>query len=353
MASGIWYSIKYNRIKNACLTGINYDEEGNFSVDETVHEHNIFLRPLDGIVDEAKWGRISCRLFSSEEMVCYTYILTTDATETYFDDIGAYRNIEEYLCDPEVDSYAKVRFMTEHGAKRLVNNDDALLYDLNGRYMFIAMEFMGFGDARVEKLRVDAVGDNFMAAFPQVYQERNSFFHRFLSVFSSIYNDISDENEKLYEILDLDKCSTDLLEMYGSWFGIDLSGGFLSEDVLRTIVKEAYQLNRMKGTKKAIERILEIILGEPVVMFENRKQGGGVFDITVLVNRTLTEDLRHQLTFILDQFKPLRCRVRLLQMEKDAVMDGNSYLDMNATIPSEKNVVLDQETLYDGVITLT
>lgn len=353
MANGIWYSINYNKINNACLTGLKYDEDGVLSVDESVHEHSIFLRPLDGVTDEAEWGRISCRLFSDEEMVCYTYILATDTKESFFDDIAAYRSIEEFLCDPEVDSYAKVRFLMDRGARRLVNCDDALLYDINGRYLFIAMEFMGFGSARIENLRVNAVGDNFMAAFPQVYQERNSFFHRFLSVFSSVYNDISDENEKLYEILDLDKCSPELLEMYGSWFGIDLSGGFLSENILRTIVKEAYQLNRMKGTKKAIERILEIILEEPVVMFENRRQGGGVYDVTVLVSKPLTEDLRHQLTFMLDQFKPLRCRIRLLQMEKDAVMDGNSYLDMNATIPGEKNVVLDQETLYDGVITLT
>ena len=39
-------------------------------------------------------------------------------------------------------------------------------------------------------------------------------------------------------------------------------------------------------------------------------------------------------------------------MEKEAVMDGNSYLDLNAAIPSEKHVVLDEEALYDGAITL-
>ncbi len=191
-----------------------------------------------------------------------------------------------------------------------------------------------------------------MGAFPDVYRERNSFFHRFLSVFSSIYNDISEQNEKLYEMLDLDKCSPELLEMYGSWFGIDLKGGALPEEVLRVIVKEAYMLNRMKGTKWAIERILEIMLGDDVVMYENRMSGGGIFDVTILVNRKLTEQLRHQLMFLLDQFKPLRTRIRILQMEKEAVMDGNSYLDMNAAIPSEKHVVLDEEAIYDGAITL-
>ena len=87
-------------------------------------------------------------------------------------------------------------------------------------------------------------------------------------------------------------------------------------------------------------------------MYENRLNDGGIFEVTVLVNRRLTEQLRHQLLFLLDQFKPLRTRIRILQMEKEAVMDGNSYLDMNAAIPSEKHVVLDQEAIYDGAITL-
>jgi hypothetical protein len=56
--------------------------------------------------------------------------------------------------------------------------------------------------------------------------------------------------------------------------------------------------------------------------------------------------------FLLDQFRPLRTRIRLLQMEKEAVMDGNSYLDMNAAIPKQKHVVLDEEAIYDGAITL-
>ena len=352
MAEGIWYSIKYNRIKNACIKGMTYDESGNIYLDESAYEHSIFFGPLAGVVDGSEWGRLKCSLVSSEEMVCYTYILATDATEVISDE-GESRSIEELLCDPDIDTYTKVSLMSASGAKRFVNGEDELLYDINGRYLFIGMELMGYGKATVSNIRVSATGDNFMATFPQVYQERNSFFHRFMSVFSSIYNDIGEENEKLYEILHLDRCSPELLDMYGSWFGIDLAGGFLSEDALRTIVKEAYQLNRMKGTKKGIERILEIILGEPAVLFENRMQGGGVYDVTVLIKKKMTEELRHQLTFMLDQFKPLRVRIRLLQMEKDAIMDANSYLDMNATIPAEKNVVLDQETLYDGFITLT
>ena len=352
MANDVWYSIRGNRIKSGLVKGFTYDDDGKLTLNEGEFEHYVFLKALDGVSEDSDWGRLSLDLLSSDEMVCYTYILVTNRTDI-MTDYGALISIDELLCDPDVSTYDKITFMMDSGAKRLVNAQDALLYDLNGRYLYMAIEMMGSGAASIEHIRVSAVGDNFMYAFPEVYQERNSFFHRYLSVFSSVYNDISELSEKLYEMLDLDKCSKELLEMYGSWFGIDLKGGFLEEDVLRQIVKEAYVLNRMKGTYRGLERVLEIVLGEEVVLLENRMQGGDVFGITVLVNRRLTEELRHQITFMANQFKPLRVKLRILQMEKEAVMDGNSYLDMNASIPSEKRLVLDEETLYDGVITLT
>ncbi len=351
MANDIWYSIKNNRIKQGWIQGFNLRDENVLELDENQRDHFVFLKPVDGVEDDASWGRLSCSLLLSEEIVCYIYVIASNTLDIVVSE-GQSVNLDRIFYDNNMDVFEKVSLLTNLGAKRFVNTQDVLLYDFSGRYLLIAVEMLGHGKASIGNIRVGVRGDNFTQAFPEIYRERNSFFHRYMSIFSSIYNDISEQNDKLYEMLDLDKCSVDLLEMYGSWFGIDLRGGFLPEDVLRTIVKEAYQLNRMKGTRKVLERILEIMLGEDAVLLENRLQDGGIFDVTILVNRKLTEELRHQLTFLLDQFKPIRTRIRLLQMEKEAVMDGNSYLDMNATIPAEKHVVLDEEALYDGAITL-
>ena len=351
MANDIWYSIKNNRIKQGYVEGFNILDDNILELDETKRDHFIFLRPVDGVNDGATWGRLSCNLLLSEEIVCYIYVIASDTQDIVIGE-GESVSLDEVLSGSDYDTFKKVSLLSNLGAKRMVNTDDFLLYDLQGRYLFIAVEMLGNGKASIGNIRVGVRGDNFTGAFPEVYRERNSFFHRYMSIFSSIYNDISEQNDKLYEMLDLNKCSPELLEMYGSWFGIDLRGGFLSEDVLRTIVKEAYLLNRMKGTRWVLERILEIMLGDDAVLLENRLQDGGIFDVTILINRKLTEELRHQLTFLLDQFKPIRTNIRLLQMEKEAIMDGNSYLDMNATIPAEKHVVLDEEALYDGAITL-
>lgn len=351
MANDIWYTIKNNRLKQGYVEGFELQGNDTLVLDNKATNHFAFLKPVDGVDDASLWGRLSCRMLLSEEIVCYIYIIAFDSPYIVIP-TKEQINLESYLYDPGVDSHDKIRLLVELGAKRFVNTSDVLLYDLKGRFLVMAIEVAGFGDASIGRIRIGARGDNFTGAFPEVYQERNSFFHRYMSIFSSIYNDISEENEKLYEMLDLDKCTKEQLEMYGSWFGIDLRGGFLSEEVLRKIVKEAYQLNRMKGTKWAIERILNIMLGEDAILLENRLQDGRIFDVTIMINRKISEELRHQLTFILDQFKPLRTKIRLLQMEKEAIMDGNSYLDVNASIPKEKHVVLDEESIYDGAITL-
>ena len=351
MAYDVWYSIRNNRIKQGQITGFQVEGGNNLIFDKTARDHYIFLKPIDGVVDDSAWGRFTCDLGLSEEMVFYVYVYASNALEITTGP-GTALNLGEFLTDKSIDFYKRIGALTQLGAKRFVNTDDFLLYDIRGRYLFIAIEMLGVGDAHIGSIRVGARGDNFMGSFPEVYRERNSFFHRYLSIFSSVYNDISEQNEKLYEMLDLDKCSPELLEMYASWFGINLKGGALPEKVLRAVVKDAYQLNRMKGTRWSIERILEIMLGEDFMLYENRLSDGKLYDVTVLVNRRLTEQLRHQLVFLLDQFRPLRVKIRLLQMEKEAVMDGNSYLDVNATIPAEKHLVLDEEAIYDGAITL-
>ncbi len=351
MANDIYYSVKKNRIKKGCIKGFILEEDGRLIFDKEAREHSIFFRPFDGVEAGSTWGRLSCSLLLSEQIVCYIYVIAYDNVDFSVDN-GKHDSLTSYLCDPEEQTNKKIQMLQSLGAKRFVNTDDALLYELSGRFLFIGIEMMGAGDASIENIRVGVRGDEFMEAFPAVYQERNNFLHRYLSVFSSIYNDYSEQNDRLYEMLDLDKCDAELLEMYGSWFGIDLKGGFLPEETLRSIVKDAYKLNRMKGTKWAIERIMEIIVGDDFVLLENRLQNGGIFDVTILINQKLSEELRHQLMFLLDQFRPLRTRIRLLQMEKEAVMDGNSYLDMNAAIPRQKSVVLDEEAMYDGAITL-
>lgn len=207
-----------------------------------------------------------------------------------------------------------------------------------------------------------------MNTFPEVYRERGSFFHRYLSVFSSIYEDFQEEIEELPRLLDLDTCPAFLLPVYASWLGLAVGDNFLEEPVLRTLVKEAFSLNRIKGTKAALLRIARIVLGEDVVVLErnvmgayiekeevpqmNRLYGRTAQDVTILVGRPLTEVKRSQLLFLLEQFSPVRARLHVVCLKRACVLDSYSYLDWNAMVPWQGQGRLDREQEMDGAVCL-
>ncbi len=363
--AGVQYSIKKNRLKCSCITGFEIAENNSLILKKEDIFHNVFLPPLDGMQKENTWGRLSFNIKIDEDMIYYAYVLATD-DETFLDRENKLVNLKDVLMKPDEDASMKIALMQKLGATRFIGLDDVLLYELSGRFFYLAFEVFGEGNATISDIKVDAIGDTFMDAFPEIYRERNSFFHRYLSIFSSIYNDMQYDIDNMHEILDLDSCPAELLELYSSWMGIDVHGGFLSEEVLRKLVKELYDLNKMKGTKSAIKRLLEIVLGCEFIIIEHsfmhnnnddiEIQGvlekGSVYDVTVLVKGKISEELQHQVSFLLDQFKPARCMIKLIQMDNNATLDANAFLDMNAQIPHEKKFILDKDVSLDGIITL-
>ncbi len=362
------YSIKKNRIKSGCVTGFDVTEDVRLVYSPDSMYHGIFLRGIDGGDTGRGWGRLSFDAKCSENMIYSVYVFATDVKERRREDRAEIFDLDVFLSDETVEVPEKISLFKRLGAKRHVGSGDILMYDLEGRYLYVAIEAMGEGELTISSLSVDSEGDNFMATYPEIYRERNSFLHRYLSVFSSIYNDYGIDIENLPKILDLDTCPEELLITYGGWMGIDLKGGFLEVDVLRDLVKEAYSLNRMKGTKRAMERILEIILREPAIVIEHNQvrswiqndnlevpanfKAKGIYDVTILVKKHLTEELRHQIFFVLDQFKPVRTRINISQLDETPTTDSNTYLDVNFVLPSESGAVLDEDFAMDGTIVL-
>ena len=360
------YTIRKNRIKAGCITGFTCDEEGRLVLEESTRSNGVFLKGIDGARPDAEWGRLSFAAQCSENRAFSVYVLAVNQKVREVE--GVTVDLDFILTDPDFPIESKRNILLKLGAYRYIGRSDILLYDLKGQYLYIAILAAGNGALTISHMIVDSTGDNFMATFPEVYRERNSFFHRFISVFSSIYNDFERDIDGLPRLLDPDVCPKELLIVYGSWLGIDLEGGSLDEQQMRAFVREAYQLNRLKGTKRAIERVLEIILGKPAVVIEHNRlrswiredkievpegfQTQGVYDVTVMVPGKLTEELRHRIVFMLNQFKPLRTRISIVQMDETATADSRTYLDINSRLPEEHEAELDSGLTLDGTVIL-
>ncbi len=361
------YSIRENRIKRGSRAGLSYDpESGVLCLTHDDMYHSLFLRGIDSMDREAPWGRLFFDLETEGDVICCAYAVALDNNIVEYQ--GKEVILDDFLTDDSITVADRFYMLKDLGTRRYVGENDILLYEYSGRYLYVAIDIKGDGEARISNMVVDSTGDNFMNTFPEVYRERNSFFHRYVSIFSSIYNDFGRDIESLPEILDLNTCPVEMLIEYGSWMGIDLKGGFLPEDVIRNIVKESYELNKMKGTKKGLLRLMTLILGEEPVIIEHNLvrawlneenneyppdfKPKGIYDVTILVNKRITEELRHQIIYMVDQFKPVRTRINIAQMDENVIIDSNTYLDVNSKLPEKKNAILDGSLSLDGTVVL-
>ena len=201
-----------------------------------------------------------------------------------------------------------------------------------------------------------------METLPEVYQEYGSFYHRYLSVFSTLFMELQHKIENAHDVFDLDKASAEVLALFGKWLGIDVSGNFLSEEKLRLLIKEAYTLNRMKGTKKALERLTEIVLGEKTIILEKNclhseasldanyesLYGSGMNDVTMLIKTHVPENQKSQLMFLIKQFVPVRCNLNIRFLDESSGLDNHMYLDMNTQVGEMKSGELDVRQSMDG-----
>lgn len=362
--AGASYSIKKNRLEKGYYPGFRLEDNGVLISICEDGVHQVYLKAIDSAQRDSSWGRFWFHGVFAENMVFYVYAAAMN--EEVFNRNGQKVQIEEFLCSGQETSLIKKEFMRQAGAVRAVNQSDILLYQLKGRYLYLMIEVIGKGDCRISDIQVDVQGDNFMNTFPEIYRETNGFFHRFLSVFSSIYNDFETDILNLPQMLDIDTCPGKLLPAYAGWLGIDVGDDFLEEKILRQLVKEAYQLNRIKGTKAALKRVAEIVLSEEVLVLERnamedfvdmkqredfgRMYGNTMYEVTILVKNIISEVQRSQLLFLLNQFKPVRARLHIILLKKTGVLDSYSYLDMNAGIPGQETGRLDEQKELDNMI---
>lgn len=353
--AGIHYSIKQNRLKKALLHGMEYRDGGVLYAAE--EESCYFVLPvLDSGVEDCPWGRLRFELSMSEHAICYLYAAASNQKQG-----------QEKLLNPEIGLYEKKKQIQSMRGLCFINKPDVLLYEITGRYLFIMVEVIGKGTA-ISNLRADAPGDNFMQTFPEVYREKNSFFHRYLSVYSSIYNDFQEKLDMRGELLPIDEAPLFLLELYAKWLGIDVNGGYLGEKILRELLLAAPELLRRKGTAYCIEQLCMILLGEkPVIAERGRMQpyvrreerarydslyGESPYDVTLFFQCYVEEKKKEQLFHLLGQFKPVRCRLHIVFLEPVGVLDEHSYLDKNAVIFMQEEGILDAAQDADGTIIL-
>jgi phage tail-like protein len=100
----------------------------------------------------------------------------------------------------------------------------------------------------------------------------NPFLRSFSLIFEDIADSIRDPVVAFEHFLDADVAPTAFVRWMGEWLGVSIDGS-LPEPRQRRVLEAAGKTLEWRGTKRALQGMLESLVGSPVEIFEH----GGVF----------------------------------------------------------------------------
>ena len=320
--------------------------------------HSAFLCGLDSAQPGCNWGRLSlnCRLSPESMLIVRAFASDQDAVIRNNEVV----RVDDFLTDPTIPEKEKQRLFTLAGGLEQSGMRDVLLTGQTGRWLWLYLELAGEDEHVLENMRVYVPEDHFFRTFPQTYQTDNDFFRRYISIFSTMYQEFQEKIDALPEVLDVDTAPEELLPVFASWMGLETDEMLFSSEELRRLLKIAPQLMERKGSKWAVETAVRLLVPEKVYIVERNLlmpdqcrseelYGQSVFDFTVMVGQKMDEKLRLRLQFLIDQFKPIRSRYRIVFLEDRGGLDSFMYLDVNGAMLQNTAGTLDDGKALTGM----
>lgn len=360
------YNIGSNRIARGLMQGLCLYADGTLGSIKGAGRHSLFLGHLDSSERDCVWGRFVFDLKTENDAVLIVRAFASNELE--FMRSGEVSSFDSFLLDANEPIANKEKLFAAMGASKFTDSSDLLLYEQKGRYLWLFIDIFGVVEVSLKNLRVYVPGDNFLNTFPEIYRKNGEFFHRYLSIFSSLYSDFQNTIDSLDKYIDIDTAPDQLLPVFAQWLGIELGGNFLDSEHLRRLLKSAYTLIRVKGTKQAVLGIVRLFVEEPFYVIEQRQlqkysigearavnealYGKSPYEFTILINQPADEKLRSRLLFLLGQFKPVRSKVSIVFLGDCGSVDSYCYLDINARIVNATNGRLDSQAALSGMIFL-
>lgn len=254
----------------------------------------------------------------------------------------------------------KLRKMQPYFVKSVENEEDILLHDVKGRYLWMVLtvqlrpgQEISFGDFQIFFPR-----ESFLRYLPEIYQreDRKQFFERFLAVFQITYEEMNERIYQMPELLDAYGTDRQFLEWLTGWIGI-ADTYMWNEKQLRSLLKNAVSLYKLRGTRKAVREYVKLYTGgyEPLIVenFE-LKEGDSryhtwnlfqedAYRFYVLVQEEYVPTTKEYqaLVKVIEQVKPANMELELIVLKPYIFMDGHSYLGVNSVLGEYRDFALD------------
>lgn len=268
MAKGEYYFLlnKNADYRRGFVDGLRI-EGGSIEPPVEVGGKGIFISRLyDSRSETMQWHRLTMRKTGSEGAF-ELLIFASDVREFFFE--NAMVDIEDFIKNQEIPIEKKRRSLLPYLKKRVNDIDDIWLHDVVGRYLWISVVMYGRHEqARIDEIQIEFPGRSILSYLPEIYDEvdTDGFLERFLGVFQTIYEDRSTSIERLAQRLDPDSAEEEELYALAGWLGIE-SPHVWTPQSLRALLREYFDLVRLRGTRQGLKRILTLFTGkEPLIV---------------------------------------------------------------------------------------
>lgn len=333
-------------------------------------ENGIYIsKAFDSMQDETVWHRMRLNISAPSSAIYRLKIYASDTPEISIalpGKSGLSRvDINEYINDPNIDINRKLDVFDDIGATYHENSTDILMYELKGRYLWFCMEFINYEEnqLRINSIKIELPQVTFMDYLPEYYRknsERNSFLERFIGIFQSIYVDLEDEIDYTPTRFDVDLTNKDFLSWICEWLSVK-DAAIWGEKRLRKLVKEAIKIYKMKGTKRAIAKIVQEYVGiEPIIVEQFDVKNNMYYDIqkdivenlfgdngyifTVMIPEAYVKDNESyvELLRVINGVKPVDSICNLVVLSDQIYLGHHCYMGINSFITRNEELVLDK-----------
>jgi phage tail-like protein len=108
---------------------------------------------------------------------------------------------------------------------------------------------------------------SYLDFLPVIFQD-GDFLGRFLLIFQSIWEPLEHRQDHIDMYFDPRTCPAPFLQWLADWLGVKVVGQALEEGRLRSLVGEAVELYRWRGTRYGLTRLIEVCTGVTPIIVE-------------------------------------------------------------------------------------
>ncbi len=258
-------------------------------------------------------------------------------------------DVEALLKDASVSPETLDRLFAPCLQAEFSSPEDVLLHRVRGRYLWFRLELEGRPGRRpaVQGIKIGFPKDTWLKYLPELYQEdadSASFLERYLGIFQSMYEDLSDRIGEMPLHLNPRTAELEYLEWLAEWLAVE-NRELWNESQLRYLVSNAASLYRIRGTVRYLKELFRLYTGrEPFVTEEDPEHGPG--GVTVLLDTSGVRDSMgntrsRAIRKLAEMTVPAGASCRIVELRPGILLGQNTYLGINSVLGGRQSARLD------------